>query len=145
MRNIVGLTRATSGTATVAGRSYAGLPNPGLEVGVLLDASAQHAGRTGREILTIAQRFMGLSRQRVGSSREVLRFNYRTAHPEDDTTSGQSPRHIRSNLTTWSRPQSTGTGAGSSWGVPAALMLLTPLPRRFPSTDPHHRPVPAQH
>ena len=65
MRIIVGLTRATSGTATVSGRSYVDLPNPGLEVGVLLDASAQHAGRTGREILTIAQRFMGLRRQRV--------------------------------------------------------------------------------
>jgi ABC-2 type transport system ATP-binding protein len=65
MRIIVGLTRATSGTATVSGRSYADLPNPGLEVGVLLDASAQHAGRTGREILTIAQRFMGLPRGRV--------------------------------------------------------------------------------
>ena len=38
------------------------LPNPGLEVGVLLDASAQHAGRTGREILTLAQQFMGLPR-----------------------------------------------------------------------------------
>jgi ABC-2 type transport system ATP-binding protein len=65
MRIIVGLTRATSGTATVAGRSYVDLPNPGREVGVLLDASAQHAGRTGREILTIAQRFMGLPRSRI--------------------------------------------------------------------------------
>src|SRR5215218_2914736 len=42
MRIIVGLTAATSGTATVAGRKYADLPNPGREVGVLLDASAQH-------------------------------------------------------------------------------------------------------
>jgi ABC-2 type transport system ATP-binding protein len=42
MRIIVGLTAATSGTATVAGRRYVDLPNPGLEVGVLLDASAQH-------------------------------------------------------------------------------------------------------
>ena len=65
MRIIVGLTQATSGSATVAGRRYVDLPNPGLEVGVLLDASAQHAGRTGREILTIAQRFMGLPRPRV--------------------------------------------------------------------------------
>jgi ABC-2 type transport system ATP-binding protein len=48
------------------------LPNPGLEVGVLLDASAQHAGRTGREILTIAQRFMGLPRQRVDEMLEVV-------------------------------------------------------------------------
>jgi ABC-2 type transport system ATP-binding protein len=65
MRILVGLTKATSGSATVAGRRYVDLPNPGLEVGVLLDASAQHAGRTGREILIIAQRFMGLPRARV--------------------------------------------------------------------------------
>jgi ABC-2 type transport system ATP-binding protein len=65
MRIMVGLTRATSGRVTIAGRAYADLPNPGLEVGVLLDASAQHAGRTGREILTIAQQYMGLPRNRV--------------------------------------------------------------------------------
>ena len=65
MRILVGLTPATSGTATISGRAYADLPNPGREVGLLLDASAQHAGRTGRETLTIAQRFMGLPRQRV--------------------------------------------------------------------------------
>jgi ATPase subunit of ABC transporter with duplicated ATPase domains len=41
MRIIVGLTRATSGTVTIAGRSYFDLPNAGLEVGVLLDASAR--------------------------------------------------------------------------------------------------------
>ena len=65
MRIMVGLTPASSGTATIDGRRYADLPNPGLEVGVLLDASAQHAGRTGREILTIAAATMGLPRRRV--------------------------------------------------------------------------------
>jgi ABC-2 type transport system ATP-binding protein len=65
MRVIVGLTRAHAGTATISGRRYVDLPNPGIEVGVLLDASAQHAGRTGREILSIAQQSMGLPRQRV--------------------------------------------------------------------------------
>jgi len=59
MRVMVGLTPPTSGAATISGRQYATLPNPGREVGVLLDASAQHAGRTGREILTLAQRTMG--------------------------------------------------------------------------------------
>jgi ABC-2 type transport system ATP-binding protein len=72
MRVIVGLTRATSGTAAVSGRRYVDLPNPGLEVGVLLDASAQHAGRTGREILTLAQRFMGLPRDRVEEMLEIV-------------------------------------------------------------------------
>ena len=62
MRVMVGLTAPTSGTATINGERFADLPNPGLEVGVLLDASAQHAGRTGREILTIAADTMGLPR-----------------------------------------------------------------------------------
>jgi ABC-2 type transport system ATP-binding protein len=65
MRVMVGLTRPTTGSASISGRPFADLPNPGLEVGVLLDASAQHAGRTGREILTIAQRTMGLPSARV--------------------------------------------------------------------------------
>ncbi len=65
MRVMVGLTPPTAGGVTINGRRYADLPNPGFEVGVLLDASAQHAGRTGREILTIAQRTMGLPKLRV--------------------------------------------------------------------------------
>jgi ABC-2 type transport system ATP-binding protein len=65
MRVMVGLTVPSSGRALIDGRPFADLPNPGLEVGVLLDASAQHAGRTGREILAIAQRTMGLPKARV--------------------------------------------------------------------------------
>jgi len=65
MRVMVGLTPASSGSATVLGRRYADLPNPGREVGVLLDASAQHAGRTGRETLRIAARTMGLPTSRA--------------------------------------------------------------------------------
>jgi ABC-2 type transport system ATP-binding protein len=72
MRVMVGLTRPTAGTVTISGRHYIDLPNPGLEVGVLLDASAQHAGRTGREILTIAQQFMGLPRNRVEEMLETV-------------------------------------------------------------------------
>jgi len=72
MRIMVGLTRATSGVVTISGRRYVDLPNPGLDVGVLLDASAQHAGRSGREILTIAQGYMGLPRRRVQEMLEVV-------------------------------------------------------------------------
>ena len=68
MRVMVGLTPASSGRVTIGGRSYRELVNPGLEVGVLLDASAQHAGRTGREILTIAQQTMGLPKVRVAET-----------------------------------------------------------------------------
>jgi ABC-2 type transport system ATP-binding protein len=68
MRIMVGLTRPSSGRVTITGRDYRELVNPGLEVGVLLDASAQHAGRTGREILRIAAQTMGLPRSRVAET-----------------------------------------------------------------------------
>ena len=68
MRVMVGLTRASTGRVTIDGRDYRELVNPGLEVGVLLDASAQHAGRTGREILTIAQQTMGLPKASVAAT-----------------------------------------------------------------------------
>jgi ABC-2 type transport system ATP-binding protein len=38
----------------------------------MLDASAQHAGRTGREILTLAQRMMGLPGRRVAEMLELV-------------------------------------------------------------------------
>jgi ABC-2 type transport system ATP-binding protein len=72
LRIMVGLTRPDAGSATISGRRYTDLPNPGLEVGVLLDASAQHAGRTGREILTLAQRFMGIPKTRVEEMLDVV-------------------------------------------------------------------------
>ncbi len=65
MRVMVGLTPATSGSVQVNGGTFAEMPNPGRVVGVLLDASAQHAGRTGREVLAIAQRTMGLPKSSV--------------------------------------------------------------------------------
>jgi ABC-2 type transport system ATP-binding protein len=72
LRIMVGLTRPDAGSATISGRRYVDLPNPGVEVGVLLDASAQHAGRTGREILTVAQQYMGLPRARVEEMLEIV-------------------------------------------------------------------------
>ena len=72
MRIMVGLTPATTGEATILGRHFSELPNPGREVGVLLDASAQHAGRTGREILTLAQRTMRMPKSRVDEMLEVV-------------------------------------------------------------------------
>lgn len=65
MRVMVGLTPPTHGEVLVAGKRYRDMANPGLCVGVLLDASAQHAGRTGREILTIGTETIGLPRTRV--------------------------------------------------------------------------------
>ncbi|WP_182524248.1 ABC transporter ATP-binding protein [Nocardioides dongkuii] len=65
MRVMVGLTPPTRGRCTIGGHLYQDIPNPGRHVGVLLDASAQHAGRTGREILTLGAQTMGLPSSRV--------------------------------------------------------------------------------
>ncbi|RLV57080.1 ATP-binding cassette domain-containing protein [Aeromicrobium phragmitis] len=72
MRIIAGLTPADSGSATIGGVRYHDIPNPGTQVGVLLDASAQHAGRTGREILAIGAQTMGLSSSRVDEMLELV-------------------------------------------------------------------------
>src|SRR4051794_11791124 len=49
LRMLVGLSAPDSGHALVFGGRYRDLPNPGRRVGILLDASAQHSGRRGRE------------------------------------------------------------------------------------------------
>src|SRR6478609_1931219 len=72
MRVVVGLTRPTRGGTRVLGRHYTDLTNPGREVGVLLDASAQHAGRTGREVLAIAQQTLGMPRRRIDEMLELV-------------------------------------------------------------------------
>ena len=72
MRIITGLTHASSGRATVGGVDYRDIPNPGTQVGVLLDASAQHGGRTGREVLTLGAMTMGLPTSRVDQMLELV-------------------------------------------------------------------------
>ena len=44
---------------------YRELENPGRRVGVLLDASAQHPGRRGREALAVSAQMMGVDPKRV--------------------------------------------------------------------------------
>lgn len=65
MRMICGLAPPSGGQATVTGVAYRRLPNPGRQVGVLLDASALHAGRTGRETLSLSASVMGIDARRV--------------------------------------------------------------------------------
>jgi ABC-2 type transport system ATP-binding protein len=72
MRMLVGLTPPSSGTSSVLGVPYASLRNPGRHVGVLLDASAQHPGRTGREVLALGATLMGLSRSRVDETLDLV-------------------------------------------------------------------------
>jgi ABC-2 type transport system ATP-binding protein len=55
----------------VHGLPYRALSNPARQVGLLLDASAQHAGRTGRETLAVSAQVIGADRRRVD---EMLRL-----------------------------------------------------------------------
>ncbi|MEU2350673.1 ATP-binding cassette domain-containing protein [Modestobacter sp. NPDC049651] len=72
MRALCGLTLPTSGTATIGGRRYRDLPAAGRTVGVLLDAGAQHPGRTGREVLVLAALVLGVPRSRVDELLETV-------------------------------------------------------------------------
>ena len=65
LRMLTGLSQPTTGAARIAGVEYRSLPNPGRVVGVMLDASSQHPGRTGRESLRIASALLGLGRARA--------------------------------------------------------------------------------
>ena len=72
MRILCGLSRPDAGRAEVLGGPYAHLPNPGRRVGVLLDASAQHAGRRGREALAVSAQLMGVDQGRVDGLLDVV-------------------------------------------------------------------------
>ncbi len=65
MRMLVGLSDPDSGNARILGGRYRDLPNPGRRVGILLDASAQHAGRRGREALAVSAQTMGVAEERA--------------------------------------------------------------------------------
>ncbi len=70
LRMLTGLTPPTSGTSTIAGHRYSDLRNPGRMVGVMLDAAAQHPGRTGRETLRLSASLLGVPKSRVEESLE---------------------------------------------------------------------------
>ena len=64
--------RRTAGAAPIGGHLYSEIPNPARHVGVLLDASAQHAGRTGREVLRLSAETMGVGSARVEEMLELV-------------------------------------------------------------------------
>jgi len=65
LRMICGLTTRTSGEATVLGADYRRIANPPRHVGVMLDASAQHGGRRGRETLRLCAETIGADPARI--------------------------------------------------------------------------------
>jgi ABC-2 type transport system ATP-binding protein len=112
MRMICGLTPPSAGTATVDGLPYRRLINPGRRIGVLLDASAQHAGRTGREVLTLAAFTMGVDRRRVEETLHRV---------------GLDPKAARRRVRAYSLGMRQRLGiAGALLGDPSVLILDEP-------------------
>jgi ABC-2 type transport system ATP-binding protein len=65
LRSLLGLVRQDAGTATVLGRPYKDLDLPIQRVGAVLEASAVHPGRSGRNHLRVLATAAGLQRSRV--------------------------------------------------------------------------------
>jgi len=71
MRILLGLDRATKGSATINGKQYRDFKAPLQEVGALLDAKAVHPGRSARNHLLSLALTNGIAKKRVD---EVLEF-----------------------------------------------------------------------
>jgi ABC-2 type transport system ATP-binding protein len=65
LRMLTGLTPPTAGRVAIDGQPYAQLHNPGRLIGVMLDAAAQHPGRTGLETLRITAQLLELPKGRA--------------------------------------------------------------------------------
>jgi ABC-2 type transport system ATP-binding protein len=65
LRMLLGLTRPTSGSATIDGHAYADLPSPARVVGALVDPDVFHPGRTGRDALRVLARVSDVAAARV--------------------------------------------------------------------------------
>ncbi|MFM6849165.1 MAG: ABC transporter ATP-binding protein, partial [Terrabacter sp.] len=65
LRMLLGLVRATAGTATIDGHRYRDIPNPLTVVGSALEATNFHPGRTGRNHLRVQAAVAGVPDRRV--------------------------------------------------------------------------------
>ncbi len=112
LRMICGLTIPNAGAATIGGRPYAEIPNPARQVGVMLDASAQHPGRTGRETLSLTAATIGLGGKDVDAMIERV---------------GLAPSAAKKRVKTYSLGMRQRLGiAGTLVGEPKVLVLDEP-------------------
>src|SRR6201996_3139776 len=80
LKMLCGLAHPSSGTSTLLGMPFTQIPNPGRHVGVLIDASAAHSGRRGRESLATSAQLLGMSDSRVDEMLELVGLDKAAAH-----------------------------------------------------------------
>lgn len=111
LRMILGLVRPSAGTATVQGHRFVELPDPGRQVGIVLDGAAAHPRRTGRNHLRVLAAERGISSSRIGVVLEAVEL----AH-DADRKAGEYSLGMRQRLDL----------AAALLGEPAVLMLDEP-------------------
>lgn len=72
LRILVGLDRATAGTATIAGSCYRDLRRPLTRVGSMLDGAGAHPSRSARDHLSWIATSNGIARRRVNEVLELV-------------------------------------------------------------------------
>jgi ABC-2 type transport system ATP-binding protein len=72
LRMLLNLVEPTSGTATIGGTRYADLDQPIRRVGGVLEASAAHRGRTGRDHLRVICQSAGIPLRRADEALELV-------------------------------------------------------------------------
>src|SRR5262245_35075957 len=72
LRMVLNLVTPTAGTATIGGQRYADLTEPLRAVGAVLEASAAHKGRSGRNHLRIVCAAAGFPQKRVDEVLEIV-------------------------------------------------------------------------
>jgi ABC-2 type transport system ATP-binding protein len=72
LRMLLGLVTPDAGTATISGRSYAGLPLPSSAVGAALEATGFHPARTGRNHLRVYCTIDGYAQGRADEVLELV-------------------------------------------------------------------------
>lgn len=119
MRIICGLAKPDSGRALIGGVPLTQVHNPAQKVGALLDAGAQHDGRTGYESLLLSAIAMDVPRKRVDETLELV---------------GLTPKETKRRVGAYSLGMRQRLGiANALLGGPSILILDEPVNGLDPS------------